>query len=66
MSIIENADVDKSPYLVSGLILCMFGAAIYVFFPAALLNANFSLLLLVFFGILVATIFGFTLVVSNF
>ncbi len=66
MSVIENSGVDKSPYIISGLILVMFGAAIYVFFPAALLNANFSLLLLVFFGILVASIFGLTMIVSNF
>ncbi len=66
MSIVDNEGIDKSPYLVSGLIFLLYGASIYIFLPLALLNANFGLMLLIFFGILIASIFGLALFASNF
>ena len=66
VSIVGTSELNKSPYLVCGLIFLFYGAGIYVFLPTALLNSNFNLILLVFFGIIVGSIFGMTLVTSNF
>ena len=43
----------------------MFGVAIYVLLPMALINQNFSLLLQIFFVILLGMLFGLTLMVTN-
>jgi uncharacterized protein YqhQ len=62
----KDSKLYMVPYLAIGTLLVLYGASIYILLPLSLISANFGLLLLVFFGIMVGMIFGLTLFVSNF
>jgi hypothetical protein len=52
-------------YVIFGMISVLYGLGVYYLLPSALLNGNFSLILIVFFAILLAMIFGLTLLAFN-
>ena len=65
VKILRTQDFDKSPYIVFGLISVVYGVSIYYLMPLALISLNFSLLLNIFFMILIGMLFGLVLLTSN-
>ena len=63
---IDNSKKNVIPYLIFGTISIIFGVAIYYLLPKALLSFNLTLLLNIFFLILLALLLGLTLLVTNF
>ena len=57
---------DNSSVIISGALFFLYGVLVYYCFPLALLNLNLSLLLGIFFVILLGMIAGLTLVAYNF
>ena len=63
--IIEDKSVKVIPYIVFGVLCVIFGVTIYVVLPTALLAENVSVILQIFFYILVGMILGLTLLTAN-
>ena len=63
--IVEDKNVKVVPYIVMGLLCVITGTIIYIVLPQALLAENASLILEIFFGILVGMILGLTLLAAN-
>lgn len=63
--IITDKNVKVLPYITFGLIFVGIGSIIYVVLPKALLAENASLILQIFFAILVSMILGLTLLTAN-
>ena len=63
--VIEDRNVKVLPYVVFGLICVIFGVTIYIILPQALLQQNASLILQIFFLILIGLILGLTLLTAN-
>ena len=63
--IITDKNVRVVPYITFGLIFVAIGSIIYVVLPKALLAENASLILQIFFAILVGMILGLTLLTAN-
>ena len=53
------------PYIMFGMISVVFGLSIYLLLPKSLLTNNYTLILNVFFAILMGMLLGITLLVSN-
>jgi len=66
ISFVDNKATNLVPYLVFGSISVLLGVTIYVFLPLALLKSDYSLLLRIFFLILLGMLMGLTLMVVNF
>ena len=65
MVIVEDKNIKVVPYIVFGLMCTLVGVTIYVVLPAALLAENTSLILQIFFAILIGMIAGLTLLAAN-
>ena len=66
MSIEITAKDNFTPLLIFGGIAVVYGIVVYYFMPYALLNANYALLLDVFFAILIGMIVGLVMITNNF
>ena len=62
---INNKSKNRTPLILIGAITVIFGASIYYLLPLALLQQNLSLILQVFFAILLGLIFGLTILATN-
>ncbi len=62
----QAGEIDVVPYLLVGIISVIYGLSIYYLLPLSLLTMNFSLMLAIFFFILVGMILGLTLITYNF
>ena len=65
VSVIDGNKKNVAPTLLFGSIFLVFGVSIYIGLPLAILTQNLSLMLQVFFFILLAMLFGLTLIVTN-
>jgi len=63
--IIEDKNVRVVPYIIFGFLCVIMGTTIYVALPQALLAENASLILDIFFAILIGLILGLTLLTAN-
>jgi len=54
------------PYLTFGLVCVLYGAGVYYLLPLGLLTVNLTLILYIFFFILIGMIFGLVLLAFNF
>lgn len=63
--VIEDRNVKIVPYLIMGLLCVTVGVTIYIILPQALIAENASLILEIFFAILVGMILGLTLLTAN-
>jgi ABC-type lipoprotein release transport system permease subunit len=61
----NNATKNIIPYLVFGSVSVLFGISIYLLLPLALVSGNLTLLLNIFFAILLGMLVGLTLMVTN-
>ena len=66
IEISKDRRVNVLPYLLFGGITVLYGASIYFLLPMSLLTLNISLILGIFFFILIGMIFGLTLLSYNF
>ena len=65
---VEILDQDKqnmTTYILFGVVAVVYGLSIYYFLPLAMLSFNFSLILRIFFFILVGMLFGLSLLAFN-
>mmetsp|Transcript_39219 Transcript_39219/g.28359 ORF Transcript_39219/g.28359 Transcript_39219/m.28359 type:complete len:219 (+) Transcript_39219:1305-1961(+) len=65
IQIFDSSKANIIPYVLFGTIAVIYGISIYYLLPLALLSANFSLILQIFFFILLGMIFGLTLLAFN-
>lgn len=65
IQIVRAKDFDRKPYIIFGVIAVTYGLAIYYFLPLSLVSLNFSLLLTIFFLILIAMFVGLVLLALN-
>ena len=65
VEILQNKDNNISSYVIFGILAIIYGLAIYYFLPLALLSLNFSLILNIFFFILLGMLFGLSLLAFN-
>lgn len=65
IQIFDQSKANVVPYVIFGLIAVIYGISIYYLLPLALLSANYSLILQIFFFILLGMIFGLTLLAFN-
>jgi len=63
---VNDGKTKELPYLLFGLICILYGVSIYFLLPYSLLQLNLTLLLGIFFAILMGMIFGLTLISYNF
>jgi len=63
---LNDSKTKVLPYLLFGLICILYGVSIYFLLPYSLLQLNLTLLLSIFFAILMGMIFGLTLISYNF
>jgi hypothetical protein len=66
ITVTDSKSQNLLPYLTFGLICVLYGAGIYYLLPLGLLTLNLTLILYIFFFILVGMIFGLVLVAFNF
>ena len=66
IEIMKKSDANVVPYLIFGVITFLYGFAIYYLLPLALLSMKISLILNVFFFILLGLLLGLTLLALNF
>lgn len=62
----DDGKTNVLPYLLFGFITVLYGVSIYFLLPYSLLQLNLTLLLGIFFAILLGMIFGLTLISYNF
>lgn len=62
---IEGKDARVVPYILFGLLCVVFGVTVYIVLPMALLAENASVILQIFFAIIVGLILGLTLLAAN-
>ena len=65
IEILDPKKNNLSGYITFGVIAVGYGMSIYYFLPAAMLSFNFSLVLKIFFFILVGMLFGLALLAFN-
>jgi hypothetical protein len=65
VKIIQAKNFDKKPYIVFGVISVIYGLSIYYFLPLSLISLNFSLMLIIFFMILIGMFCGMVLLALN-
>jgi hypothetical protein len=63
---VDDGKTNVLPYLLFGFITVIYGVSIFFFLPYSLLQLNLTLLLGIFFAILLGMIFGLTLISYNF
>lgn len=61
----DNSTKDIVPHMLFGTITVVFGISIYYFLPLSLLQANYGMILGIFFMILLGLMLGLTLFVTN-
>ena len=66
MTIEDAKAVEQAPLVTFGCIAVAFGVVLYYVFPLALLSWNASLLLVIFFMVLVGMIVGMSMLMFNF
>jgi hypothetical protein len=62
---VNDGKVNVIPYLLFGLITVTYGVCVFFLLPYSLLTLNLSLVLGIFFAILIAMLFGLTLISYN-
>lgn len=65
VQIIHAKDFDRKPYIIFGVLSVVYGLSIYYFLPLSLISMNFSLLLAIFFLILIGMFVGLVLLALN-
>lgn len=65
IQVLDKSKQTMTTYLLFGLISVAYGMCIYYFLPLALLSMNLSLILRIFFFILVAMLFGLSMLAFN-
>lgn len=65
VEILDKNKANMGSYIVFGSIAVIYGLSIYYFLPLAMLSFNFSLILKIFFFILVGMLFGLSLLAFN-
>ena len=65
VKIIHAKDFDRKPYIIFGVISVLYGVSIYYFLPLSLISLNFSLMLSIFFMILIGMFVGLVLLALN-
>jgi hypothetical protein len=63
---VDDGKTNVLPYLLFGFITVLYGVSIFFLLPYSLLQLNLTLLLGIFFAILLGMIFGLTLISYNF
>ncbi len=63
--VIEDRNVKVAPFIIMGILCVTAGTTIYIILPQALIAENASLILEIFFAILVGMILGLTLLTAN-
>ena len=63
--IINNSKINVIPYFIFGIISILYGLAIYYLLPLAMFSFKLTLIIDIFFLILLGLIFGLTLLASN-
>ena len=61
----DNSTKNIAPHMIFGTICVIFGVAIYYFLPLSLLQANYGMILGIFFMILIGLMLGLTLFATN-
>jgi hypothetical protein len=61
----DNSTKNLIPYIIFGIISVLFGISIYYFLPNGLLSQNLSIILPIFFMILLGMITGLTILATN-
>ena len=65
IEVLDKSKEGLSSYVIFGVISIIYGIAIYYFLPLSMLSLNFSLILRIFFFILLGMLFGLTLLSFN-
>lgn len=65
VEILDKNKQSMASYIVFGMLAVTYGLSIYYFLPLAMLSFNFSLILKIFFFILVGMLFGLSLLAFN-
>lgn len=65
VEVLDTKKQNNGSYIVFGTISVVYGLSIYYFLPLAMLSFNFSLILKIFFFILVGMLFGLSLLAFN-
>jgi len=65
MEILDPKKTNMSSYLTFGVVSVVYGLSIYYFLPKAMVSFNFSLILKIFFFILVGMLLGLSLLAFN-
>jgi len=65
VKIVRARDFNRMPYIIFGIISVAYGMSIYYFLPLAMISLNFSLLLTIFFLILIGMFVGMVLLALN-
>jgi hypothetical protein len=65
VEILDKSKQNMSTYIVFGTVSVAYGLSIYYFLPLAMLSFNFALILKIFFFILVAMLFGLSMLAFN-
>lgn len=65
VEVTEGGKIDYTPYLTFGLLSVVYGIAIFIFLPIALINFNLGLMLTIFFLILIGMILGLSMLSTN-
>jgi hypothetical protein len=63
--VLDKDNQSSASYIVFGLLSVAYGLGIYYFLPLSMLSFNFSLILRIFFLILLGMLFGLTLLSLN-
>lgn len=65
IEILDTKKTNITSYVLFGIMTVIYGLMIYYFLPLAMLSLNFSLILKIFFFILVGMLFGLSMLAFN-
>lgn len=65
VEISEKGQLDRTPYLVTGILSVTYGIMVFVFLPQALVDMDLGKMLTIFFLLLLGMIFGLSLLTTN-
>jgi len=65
IKILDKSKSGNTSYIMFGTIAVLYGLSIYYFLPLAMLSFNFSLILKIFFFILIGMLMGLSLLAFN-
>lgn len=65
VKIIHAKEFDRKPYIIFGVISVLYGVSIYYFLPLSMISLNYSMMLTIFFLILIGMFIGLVLLALN-